>query len=38
MSYAIDGKQYVVIASGSALLAFSLADGHFMTEGSGKKP
>jgi alcohol dehydrogenase (cytochrome c) len=38
MSYAIDGKQYVVIASGSALLAFSLADGHFMTEASGKKP
>jgi alcohol dehydrogenase (cytochrome c) len=38
MSYAIDGKQYVVMASGSALLALSLADGHFTTEGSGEKP
>jgi len=38
MSYAIEEKQYVVIASGSALIAFSLPDSHFTKEGSGKKP
>jgi alcohol dehydrogenase (cytochrome c) len=37
MSYAIDGRQYVAIASGSALLAFALPGRGSMKEVSGTK-
>ena len=36
MTYALDGKQYVVIGAGSALFAVALPDGIVAKEGSGK--
>ena len=36
MTYALDGKQYVVIAAGSALFAVALPDSILAKEGSGK--
>ena len=37
MTYALDGKQYVVIPSGGALFAVGLPDSVLAKEGSGKR-